>query len=208
MQITIISDTHNEHDLIKLDSGDLLIHCGDVGTKGIFTEGSNFLWWFVKQPFKYKILVPGNHDKKLKEHPELISLAKNLGIHMLQNEGITLEGISFWGGTFVAKVRDGKYKQSFEERVDAWKNMPSAGVDILITHSPPQFILDANERGEHCGCDILLSKVRDLKPKYHLFGHIHEQGHKEVKTTNTTYINCCNKNHEYKLTYPPKKIEF
>ncbi|EFC37496.1 predicted protein [Naegleria gruberi] len=47
-------------------------------------------------------------------------------------------------------------------------------VDILITHSPPKFILDFNEFGYNRGCSQILAKLLDLhKLKIHLFGHIH-----------------------------------
>lgn len=55
-KIKIISDTHNEQHQITNTERDILIHCGDFGTKGNYTEAENFLYWFVKQPSKYKIL--------------------------------------------------------------------------------------------------------------------------------------------------------
>lgn len=208
MEFTVISDTHNDHVQLSLEPGDALIHCGDAGTKGNYTEGLNFLYWFVKQPFKYKILVPGNHDRALKKHPELIQLARDLGIHMLIDQSLELEGIKFWGGVFTTSVRNSSFAYPIETRIKGWSKMPTEDIDILITHSPPHTILDTNVKGEHCGCDILLERVIDLKPKYHVFGHIHEHAGKTVTKNGTTFMNCANMNRLYVLAYPPVKLTY
>ena len=47
-------------------------------------------------------------------------------------------------------------------------------LDILITHEPLYGILDKPLKGNHEGCKNLLEIVKEKKPKYHLFGHVHE----------------------------------
>lgn len=55
-------------------------------------------------------------------------------------------------------------------------------IDVMMTHGPPQGILDATDRGEHVGCGHLLRAARRCKPRLHCFGHIHEGwGAKTVK---------------------------
>ncbi|KAF7338733.1 hypothetical protein MSAN_02195600 [Mycena sanguinolenta] len=46
--------------------------------------------------------------------------------------------------------------------------------DILITHGPPHNVLDATNRKECAGCPALASRVQELRPRLHVFGHIHE----------------------------------
>lgn len=75
-------------------------------------------------------------------------------------------------------------------------------VDILVTHGPPQGILDTVGRNNAVGCPVLLQLTQKLKPKYHLFGHIHE-GYGQVKFGDTTYCNCSLKNIYYKLVNKP-----
>ena len=48
-------------------------------------------------------------------------------------------------------------------------------VDIVMTHGPPQFVLDACASG-NVGCSNLLRAIRRCRPRLHCFGHIHE-GH-------------------------------
>ncbi|KAN0095718.1 Metallo-dependent phosphatase [Hyaloscypha variabilis] len=55
------------------------------------------------------------------------------------------------------------------------------GVDIMMTHGPPQFILDRNAKGENVGCKALSVATRRARPLLHCFGHIHEAyGMKEI----------------------------
>lgn len=196
MQIKVISDTHNDHDLCTDLECDVLIHCGDFGTKGNYGEALRFLQWFVKQPAKYKILVPGNHDKRIKSHAELQSLVREYGIHMLMNDSVTINGKLFYGGHFVPFVRQEKYVQDLETRRNAWKDMPD-DIDVLVTHAPPKHVLDSNREGYPCGCDELLKHVKDKNIKYHVFGHIHEHGGETLKLWDTTFINAACKNREY-----------
>ena len=55
-----------------------------------------------------------------------------------------------------------------------WDAIPS-DTDILITHGPPLGIFDKNINGFECGCGDLLQAVKErVRPRLHIFGHIHE----------------------------------
>ena len=43
----------------------------------------------------------------------------------------------------------------------------------LLSHSTPLLFLDKTERLMNVGCEDLYKRVFDIKPKIHLFGHIH-----------------------------------
>lgn len=201
MIIKVISDTHNDHTQLDQTSleADVLIHCGDFGTKGKYTEAENFLLWFVKQPAKYKILVPGNHDKRIKTHPDLHKLAYDLGINFLMSGSIDINGYLFHCESFVPTFRNGQCQETVEFRKEQWQDIPKE-TTVLITHAPPRTILDTNVRGEHLGCEELLYKINEIQPAYHVFGHIHEHAHKRIELNGTTFINCCNKNELYVTT--------
>ena len=58
--------------------------------------------------------------------------------------------------------------------LDKWNQIPS-NTDILVTHGPPLGFGDQNKRNIRCGCVELLHSVQQrIKPKYHIYGHIHE----------------------------------
>lgn len=57
---------------------------------------------------------------------------------------------------------------------DKWDLIPS-DVDILVTHGPPIGHGDLCRGGGRAGCVQLLQTVQErVRPKYHVFGHIHE----------------------------------
>lgn len=209
LKTKIISDTHNLQAQLSIGSGDLLVHCGDVGTKGNLTEAMDFLYWFNRQPYKYKVVVAGNHDKKLKEHPDAIRLAQDLGIYLLRDDTITIEGKKIHGVDTVFKSYDwysfrgeicGMIDGSDEARTKAWSNIPE-GLDLLITHSPPYGIADFCARDKHIGCKELLQAVKDKRPRYHAFGHCHEGRGKEIKAYDTTFINAAVLDEHYRMVY-------
>jgi len=61
-----------------------------------------------------------------------------------------------------------------EACLEKWNLIPD-DVDVLITHSPPLGFGDLTSTGVRAGCVELLHSVqRRIKPKYHVYGHIHE----------------------------------
>lgn len=47
------------------------------------------------------------------------------------------------------------------------------GVDIVMTHGPPKYILDRTSDGSSGGCEHLRRAISRVKPKLHCFGHVH-----------------------------------
>ncbi len=78
--------------------------------------------------------------------------------------------------------------------------------DILISNGPPFGILDETLRGERVGCVNLLNKVNLVKPKLHVFGHIHEDYGVEEKD-GTTYVNASVLNLHYEMQNKAVEIE-
>jgi len=44
----------------------------------------------------------------------------------------------------------------------------------MLTHGPPHGILDLTSRGDLAGCENLTAAVKRVRPRMHVFGHIHE----------------------------------
>jgi len=201
MEIVAFSDTHNDHAKLQLKPADIAIHAGDAGIKGNYTEIRSFLQWYVKQPFKYKIYVPGNHDKKMYTNPELESLANEYGIHVLFNDTIVIEGIIVHGNatTFSSEDRIDYDSEIWEKKKTCWAGIPD-NCDILVTHIPPYGILDEADRGANIGCSELKKIVESKSPKIHIFGHCHEKMNYTLNNGRTTFMNVCCKDHNYFTT--------
>ena len=184
MHITCISDTHGLHRQLKLVPGDLLIHAGDISEYGTEDEIFDFTQWFAKQPFTYKIFIAGNHDLFL-ETIRIKAFQKLIGndIIYLQNSEVKIEGLKIYGSPFnlsVIGMAFGKNKGA--EIRKAWRKIP-ADVDILITHEAPLNILDNGN-----GCPDLKLRSEIIKPKLHVFGHVHDVSG-VIQQGDTRYVN-------------------
>jgi len=77
---------------------------------------------------------------------------------------------------------------SAADRKRNWARIPE-DTDILITHGPPFGILDCASRSNiHEGCPELLEAVLLVKPRLHVFGHIHH-GYGTRSTGDTLFVN-------------------
>lgn len=207
MRIWHISDTHEYHNWFDIPENiDIAIHSGDAANSRTPRKNApkmkEFMEWFSKVPAKHRIMVPGNHDVSIEEgyFDEVDFL--ELGIHLLHNKEIELEGLKFWGSGHCPIYGRWAYMLPNEQLLEVWKNIPT-DTDVLITHTPPRYILDQthNHSGEieFCGCQHLMTRVYEVEPKLHLFGHIHNSneiqntGTKTIPTLKTLFSNgsCC-----------------
>jgi len=76
----------------------------------------------------------------------------------------------------------------------------------LITHGPPYGILDKTYNNVNAGCKGLLKFVQKMKPKVHIFGHIHE-GYGDVKIGDTHFYNASYVNLGYNPANKPFLIK-
>ena len=148
MKILHLSDTHGlHHQIHDLPEADVIIHCGDISNNGTEDEVLDFLNWYIELPYRHKIFVTGDAEG-------IEDLPAN--VHFLQDCGVEIEGVKFFG---IA------YNHSEE--------LIPLGTDIVVTHEPPVMILDQSI-GIHWGNAPLRNRVIDVKPRYHLFGHAHQ----------------------------------
>lgn len=174
MKITFISDTHGHEP--KLPGGDILVHTGDLTKHGYRSEVIKQLNYLHEQLDKYKhiVIIPGNHDFWAERHPEEFKEASlSAGITALIHEGIEIEGINFWGSPATPTFHNWAFNYDMPEIEKIWDKIPS-NTDILITHGPPHGVRDLTFFQNNAGCPLLLEKVREIKPRIHAFGHIHE----------------------------------
>lgn len=203
MQITTISDTHGLHHQLQLPGGDLLIHAGDVCNRGTEKEALDFMNWFINQDYKYQVFIAGNHDFYFENFTQTeiqAMLPKNA--FYLNDSGIEIEGINIWGSPITPFFNNLAFnKQRGIEIFKHWEKILN-NTNILITHGPPYDILDKTFQNLYVGCADLLTKVEEIQPNYHVFGHIHE-GFGMVKKENTTFINTSSVDFNYKIRKTP-----
>jgi Icc-related predicted phosphoesterase len=207
-KLTFISDTHNKHDAFSLKPTDFLIHTGDLTSKGTLPEVAAFLYWFNNQPAKHKVFIAGNHDwlfyesqfqakMLLRDYPE---------ITYLEDSGIELEGIKFYGSPYQPVFYNWAFNANEETLKKKWHEIPDA-TDILLTHGPAHGIMDLTYSKENVGCKSLKYHIMNrVKPKIFAFGHIHE-GYGTYKFEDTLYINACSLDRRYRPCNEPIVME-
>ena len=187
IKIVCISDTHELHREVDVPDGDLLIHAGDFTMFSKSTAAiRDFNNWLGELPHAGKLLIPGNHEFFLEADPNRRELVPNATI--LMNESIEILGLKIWGSP-MTPLYGGAFGLSSElNRVRLYSQI-SCDTDILVTHGPPFGILDRpSGSSEHQGCRALFDRVRELRPKLHVFGHVHG-AHGTFTTEGTVFVN-------------------
>ena len=211
MKICAISDTHELEHTLNLPKADILIHCGDwtyTGSEEAYLNAFNWLCEQAKQ-FKWIIFIMGNHDFNHKYFIDLIKNSNISNIHYLENSGVKIDGIQFFGVPYVPNLP----RWAFPEYDGCYDQIPD-DTQILISHCPMYGVLDNNSR--HYGSSKLRNKITyDLPNLTHLFcGHIHENyGQEDIEIgagivyKKVKVINASTCNLQYKAVNQPIVIE-
>jgi Icc-related predicted phosphoesterase len=212
MRVVAVSDIHCKWSKVTIPDCDLLISCGDYSFTGEPWVVKDFHKWLNKQPAKYKLSVQGNHEKWVEHNfQEAKKIAEEAcpGVFFMEEGLVEIEGLKIWCSAITLFFRDWAYNRyPGEEIQEHWDKIPQ-GIDILVTHGPAYGILDGVPEGEnmrHLGCPQLLKKIEELKPKFHICGHIHE-GRGMFKTEHTTFINASICDGDYKPVNLPMEFE-
>lgn len=208
MKIVAISDTHTMLKKVKVPDGDLLIHTGDLTFSGGLIEIISELNALKALPHKTKLLIEGNHDRLGEVNPTYMNeLCLERGITPLRNSSITIDNIKFYGSPYTPEFGNWSFMASRGPEIRTiWEDIP-LDTNILLTHGPAYGILDVNLEGEHCGCEELTKRIKELPAlTHHIFGHIHE-GYGKIEIDGVTYINASTCTRQYKPTNKPVIFE-
>jgi predicted phosphodiesterase len=187
MKVVVWSDTHCLHEQVSLPDGDILIHAGDFTGRGKFDDIRRFNDFLGGLPHRYKVVIAGNHDWAFEKTPEEARALLTAATY-LQDSEIVLEGIRIYGSPWQPAFFDWAFNLPRGAEIrQKWELIPE-GLDILVTHGPPRGIGDKTRLGCHAGCQDLLELVELRRPRYHLFGHIHE-GYGVWSQGGITYMN-------------------
>lgn len=206
-KIILLSDSHGKHKQVQLPDGDLLLHAGDLTGKGFAWQVREFMEWFAEQPHRHKVLIAGNHDFLAEEKPEEFLALVPPGVIYLNDSGVELEGIKIWGSPIQPWFYDWAFNRRRGPEIAAhWALIPE-DTDILITHGPPFGILDRTATGQHVGCEDLSARLAQVRPRLHVFGHIHEAyGH--VQRDGIHYVNASVLDLQYQHTQAPIALDW
>ena len=210
LKLVCIADTHLQHGF-DIPDGDVLIHAGDFTGSGSLVQVNMAMQWFGSLPHKYKIFCAGNHDTLFETDPGLAKslLPPSINVHYLQDSEVTIEGVRFYGSPWQPEFCNWAFNlprgQALKEK---WDHIPD-GIDVLITHGPPYRILDETDDtygpSENVGCPHLREAVERIKPRIHVFGHIHNCYGTRMND-DTIFINASICDTHYNGVNPPIEI--
>ena len=200
MRIVVISDTHGGHEELGVLDGDVLIHCGDV--EHLFRVDPRAVGkiddWFGRQHFERIFVIGGNHDLGIEAmvRDGLSPLANATWLH---DRAEVFKGIRFYGSSWVPML-DGHAFFADDDRLKrAWAQIPD-DTDVLITHTPPAGILDVSSSGMRLGCAHLASRLAEISPRLHCFGHVHNSAGQRVVGT-TTSLNASSVDSSFRIAH-------
>ena len=183
MIIDCVSDLHGHYP--ELEGGDLLIICGDLTAADKIHQYIEFFEWLKKQKYTKIVYISGNHDVQA-----MSQFDWGGNVDYLFDSLVEFEGLKIWGTPWTPLFRGvNPLCKAFmlpEDELAAKFALIPDDIDILISHGPPKGCLDALEDYmsgiiEHVGSQSLLEAVQRVKPRVHVFGHIHEHGGKQLR---------------------------
>ena len=177
----------------------MLVHAGDATSKGTREEVEQFDAWLGTLNYKHILFTPGNHDFLFEKE----NILKNATV--LINEVIIIDGVVFWASPYTLTKFNWAFMKSENGLAEIWQYIPDK-VDVLITHGPPKGILDWTISRENAGSQSLLDRSRIVKPKVHVFGHIHEMYGSKFEN-GVQYINASVVNEYYQNVNKPVIID-
>lgn len=179
MKILCISDNEqselyeswNDDEAEKLKDVGMILSAGDLSP-----EYLEFLETMLNVPLLY---VRGNHDSRYDEEPPQGCMG--IDDKIVDVEGLRIAGL---GGSIcysdmsnvcgnmyteeemavrVRKLRENLFLKNLLNRKD---------IDILLTHSPASGHGDLEDMAHH-GYQCFNEVLMDMKPAYHIYGHVH-----------------------------------
>lgn len=210
--------------IAEIPACDLLIHAGDITGNGQIRWVEKFDEWLgeLKQ-CRNIVTIAGNHDRCFEgQYSKADARSSMKNSIYLEDSGIEIEGLKIWGSPQSPWFWDWAFGPARGAPIKAYWDMIPRDTDILITHGPPLGFGDrvwSNRNvkvlGSRVGCEDLMKAVEEIKPKLHVFGHIHEDrgifphiwGDDWSTCKTTTFVNACICDGDYRPVNKPIVID-
>ena len=146
----------------RLREYDLILSSGDLKAAYL-----SFIVTMARAPVMY---VHGNHDTGY-------AVTEPEGCDSIDGQIIEYRGLRILGLGGCLWYRPGDHQYSEKDmrrriRKLRWQIAKYGGVDIVVTHTPPRGVGDAEDRA-HQGFECFLDLIDTYKPRYLLHGHVH-----------------------------------
>lgn len=172
MKLLCCADLHNSFDLTHFETQtydkepDIIVTLGDISVQDLR---------IIKRTADNlgipAIGICGNHDEPF--------ALQSVGIDDLHGKVKTIDGVSFAGiGGSLRYNRSNYMFLTQQQSIEVAAALPKA--DVLITHDKPYsgWFVDTKAqfaKDLHAGLAGITKYIRKNKPKYHLYGHLHQR---------------------------------
>lgn len=231
VKIVSIADIHGNL-LTDLPTGHILTISGDICPVDQSHHPTHQAHWLMKhffpwcedlikrKVFRHVVYTPGNHDFVFQHKKRIdpsIKIVHPKKVHCLIDQTVKVLGVTIHGTPWSIFFGNWAFMTSETFLANKYLDIPE-GVDILLSHSPahslndmilqyPDMCIDVDPR---LGSKSLYDRIKVVKPKKVLVGHIHSGNHGVVRVpTNiefTEYIESVNVSildEDYKVAYKP-----
>ena len=206
VHLVCLSDTHNLHERVPVPDGDVLLHAGDFTARGTVREVEAFGRFLAGLPHPTKIVVAGNHDFLFQRDRERARALLGDALY-LEDACVEVAGLRILGSPWQPWFHDWAFNLPRGAALAAkWALVPDA-LDVLITHGPPHHVLDRTLDGLEVGCEELTLALERIRPRLHVFGHIHE-AYGRVQANGTLSVNACICDLRYRAVQPPIVVDW
>jgi Icc-related predicted phosphoesterase len=192
MKFCCISDIHGY--LPEVPDCDVLLIGGDIVPTNMHDYLLSASWlqtsfkeWIDNLSQRMKIFaVAGNHDFIFQKAKHLLP---NLNWTYLEDSGFIFQDLKIWGSPWQPEFHNWAFNATESELCKKWSLIPE-DTDILLLHGPPRGYGDFSLYGNvNTGSPGLLKRIREIKPKLVVAGHIHSGYGKYIIDQNINFIN-------------------
>ena len=168
----------------RLKDYDLILSCGDLNASYL-----SFLVTMARCPVLY---VHGNHDGGYRTRPPE-------GCDCIDDAIVEYNGLRILGLGGCLRYHPGEHQYTEKEmrariRRLKWRLKRLGGVDIVVTHAPPEGLGDGDDPA-HWGFAALKELLDEYHPQYLIHGHVHTRyGASQPRMLEygpTTIVNAC-----------------
>lgn len=132
---------------------------------------------------------------------------------LLMDEACEYNGLKFYGSPWCPDLHNWAFYGESEYIYRQFSQM-SPDIDILLTHCAPKIDIygtvlqsDVFNTMHDYGCQELADIIKEKKPKFNIFGHVHTGCHKLQKIDDTYFCNVSLLDENYNIAWVPKVFE-